>query len=608
MPADRREPAKSGPPQKTPPPRRPRSAGVWRTRWWLLGITVVGAALRLLSLNTRSFWLDEATSVRQASWPAKVILARMSENVHPPLFHLMLHYWIVVFGRSEVAVRMFDATFGIALIPVAFWAARTIYKSDRIALISASVVAVAPFYIWYAQEARMYSPMLFFAMVSTGALWGAMENGGFKRWALYALSTAAGMMTQYFFVFLLFGQALFVLIFALIIRERVLGVEGRRQFRWRRPWLVFDDCPDVGPWLMSMVIVAIPQMWWIPQVLAHRFIYQEATNGLTYGASPPKLGWHFNDIILAASRAAFGMHSELATRDLSAMWPLIITVTFIASGYFHRVSPRTWYLILTGVVGASTMAIIGQWQPIYEVRYFTAIMAPLALLLARFLAELGPPVFRVVAVGLVLLALVAYVDQSFNPDSSVKWDNRQAAAVVYKGYEPGDIILLVPYYAASIMEYYLPPPMYFAIRLIPQFGYDGQPRSDYPTMSGDLDRQVGAVHRVWLVSSFLETPQVAEDQAKLLRWLKEQGYVRVEHYQFHRIEVALYEGAPERQFFAKGVKLPAVAKTTVTTATAGEARVTTATPGAARTATATPGAARVATATPGAAATAGVKP
>ena len=90
----------------------------------LSAITLVGVFLRILTLNSRSFWLDEATSVRQASWDLPVIFDRMSANVHPPLFHILLHYWIRIFGRTEIAVRSYPLFFGILAIPLAYWAGR----------------------------------------------------------------------------------------------------------------------------------------------------------------------------------------------------------------------------------------------------------------------------------------------------------------------------------------------------------------------------------------------------------------------------------------------------------------------------------------------------
>ena len=89
--------------------------------WIVAGLTVAGAALRLATIDTRSLWLDETTAVRQASWSISELLTLMAGNVHPPLFHALLHYWIVYFGRSEVAVRSVAGRGGPRCRPSSAW-------------------------------------------------------------------------------------------------------------------------------------------------------------------------------------------------------------------------------------------------------------------------------------------------------------------------------------------------------------------------------------------------------------------------------------------------------------------------------------------------------
>ena len=58
------------------------------------------------------------------------------------------------------------------------------------------------------------------------------------------------------------------------------------------------------------------------------------------------------------------------------------------------------------------------------------------MLFARFLAELRRPYVQIVCACLVVVALASYVDQSYNPDSLVKWDNREAVSTIYKATSP----------------------------------------------------------------------------------------------------------------------------------------------------------------------------
>lgn len=513
----------------------------------LLSITFIGTLLRVLTLNSRSFWLDEATSVRQASWMLPLLFERMSKNVHPPLFHILIYNWARYVGRSEVAFRSFPLLFGLLAIPLAYWVGATIYNR-RVGVFSAAIVALSPYFIWYSQEARMYSPMVVFAMLSVGSLYRAMQTRTSRWWAAYTVSTTAGMFTHYFFAFLVVTQGLYVLVFLVIQRGRNLGSLDLRTASWRRPWRVVSDYPEAAAWLLTLVVVLLPHAWWIPKVLHHDELTGGIYQSLSYGA-PATAGWHFNDVILAASQALFGMHSDLAMRNLSAIWPLAITVAFLMSGRIRRLSSRTWYLIYMGVFGALMIAIIGQWQPVYEVRYFTAVSVPLVILFARLLAEVRAPTLQVACAALLVVALVAYADQSYNADSIVKWDNREAVDIVYKGYQPGDVILVVPYYASSILEYYLPPNIYFAVRPVPIISPAGQPRNSPEQLAKDLSQQIGPARRVWLISSFVDTSLIAQDRQNVVGWLGQRGYGLAEDFKLHRVEVALYESSVRGEFF-----------------------------------------------------------
>jgi len=537
--------AAGGPASKEVPVRvgaKPRDA------WLVAAITLAGIALRLATLNTRSFWLDETTAVRQASWSIPEMLAWMANNVHPPLFHTLLHYWIAYLGRGEITVRAFALAWGIAAIPLMYWAGRAVYDR-RVGLIAAAILAISPFYVWYAQEARMYTMMLVFALVCTGAMWKALKGNRFGWWALYALAASAGLMTQYFFVFLIAGQGAYLVLFHMRERLRDLGSRGERRFRWTRPWGIVHDAPAVVGWVSALAVAVLPLVWWIPKVLAHPELFRGVSGAFNYGGSPPTLSIKFNELILVPVQWAFGFHSELATRDLVAMWPLLITFVFVSAGLARRVSSRSWYLIASGIGGAAAIAAIGQWQPILDARYFTAVTVPVVILSARAIAELKPSVLRAVFAVVLAVALVGWADQSFNPDSIVKWDNRAAMGIVGDGFIDGDTVLLIPSFVSSIPEYYLPPDAYASLRKVPSYDAKGRPRNSASQLAEDLDRQVGPSRRVWVIATWQETPRIALDRTMTAAWLVSEGFERKQDHKLRRIRVTLFEAGPERGFF-----------------------------------------------------------
>ena len=78
-----------------------------------------------------------------------------------------------------------------------FWVGKTLYDR-RTGWIAAVLAAIAPFCVWYSQEARMYSQFMLFAAVAIGAQVLAIRRGRWYDWGLYAVSTALLFWTQYF--------------------------------------------------------------------------------------------------------------------------------------------------------------------------------------------------------------------------------------------------------------------------------------------------------------------------------------------------------------------------------------------------------------------------
>lgn len=142
--------------RRQPALRRPRG-----TRPLLVAgvaaILLAGAVLRFLA--PRDLWLDEALSVDIARLPPGQLLDALRRDGSPPLWYLLLHYWIAAFGDSSAAVRASTAVTSLATLPLAWLLGRRLL-GPRGGLATLLLLAAAPFAVRYASEARMYSLVL----------------------------------------------------------------------------------------------------------------------------------------------------------------------------------------------------------------------------------------------------------------------------------------------------------------------------------------------------------------------------------------------------------------------------------------------------------------
>lgn len=124
-------------------------------------VLLLGLILRTISLN-QSLWLDESTTALVARMPIYDFFTKfMSADFHPPLYYLVIHYWSLIFGTSEIALRVPSIIFGLLTIYTVYLIAKetTIAKEIKLKwpLIPALFLATSGLHVYYSQEARMYA-------------------------------------------------------------------------------------------------------------------------------------------------------------------------------------------------------------------------------------------------------------------------------------------------------------------------------------------------------------------------------------------------------------------------------------------------------------------
>lgn len=178
----------------------------------LIGLTLLGAALRFATLDLQSFDFDEAITVGRVlggSFGHMLDVIPASEST-PPLYYALAWVWTQLFGLGEVGARSLSALFGTALVPVAYGAAREL-GGRRAGLVAAALVAVNPQLIFYSQEARAYSLLALLATLSFWAFAVARRDSGARSLVLWALASAAALLTHYFAAFLVIPEAVWLL-------------------------------------------------------------------------------------------------------------------------------------------------------------------------------------------------------------------------------------------------------------------------------------------------------------------------------------------------------------------------------------------------------------
>lgn len=155
----------------------------------------------------QSFWRDEGFSYLMAKRGIWDMIRATAHDFNPPLYYLILHFWLKIFGSSEVALRSLSLIFFAINIYVVFLFLQNILKvkGSRI-WVYLLIFALNPFLLYYAFEARMYSLV---ALLTTISFYYFFK----KRQVNYVMFTILGLYTHYFFLLVIFTQIIYLTLF-----------------------------------------------------------------------------------------------------------------------------------------------------------------------------------------------------------------------------------------------------------------------------------------------------------------------------------------------------------------------------------------------------------
>lgn len=120
----------------------------------------------MLPILTQSFWRDEAFSVLIAQKNIFETIRLSAQDTSPPLYYMLLHYWMILFGNTEIAIRTLSLFFHFLTAIIIFFIAKKIIRSVPIQVFVTMAVLFNPFLLQYAFEARTYSLLTFLSVTA----------------------------------------------------------------------------------------------------------------------------------------------------------------------------------------------------------------------------------------------------------------------------------------------------------------------------------------------------------------------------------------------------------------------------------------------------------
>lgn len=136
---------------------------------WVFVLCAAGVALRAVGMTSGPLWYDEAFSVMAARLGLLEMVQALRGNISPPGWEIVLWFVTRLLGRNALAFRSVPLLASVFALIIFWRLTRALRLTRAQQLFGLAVLALAPYQLWIAQEARMYSIMSLLYLL--GLLW-----------------------------------------------------------------------------------------------------------------------------------------------------------------------------------------------------------------------------------------------------------------------------------------------------------------------------------------------------------------------------------------------------------------------------------------------------
>ena len=412
------------------------STGRTSHRRWMIPILLLAFVLRIAYLDGQSLWWDEAFSVTVGSMDLRSLMTTaLDDRVHPPLYYLILHFWLPL-ARSEFVVRAPSAFLGVLGVASIFPMAALV-GGKRLGLISAFALAISPLHIWYSQETRMYSLIVFLTLLANYFFGRLLRRDQPINRLGYSIFILLAMHTHYLTLFVILAQGTYLIL--LRPRNRVL----------------------LRKWLLCMLFVGALCAPWLVAIFLTGGFY-EANISWIRPAVPQDLFWTIYNFGLGFSANPGNLVNLLAALSIAAILVYVSVRLFRGKIPVRQRSMLrfVWYWLSLPLILVLLISLdwpLPQKRSIYMDRFLIPLLPPFLILVSYGITQIFDRKKTLGALAaVVLLVPIGISTSSLFLDPTYRRDDwRQAIAEIRENGQSGDVLLVRPHHYVPLYYYNL---------------------------------------------------------------------------------------------------------------------------------------------------------
>lgn len=352
------------------------------------------------------FEIDEYFTLAVIKFPIKDIITITSNDVHPPLYYLILKFAVKAFDFLNIQYNLLYVLKILSIIPYILILIISLTKIKKeygwltAGLFTFTLITLSEFYINYL-SIRMYSWSIFFLIMSFIYLKGIFTESNKKSWILFTLFTILGAYTHYFVA--LSSFLIYLALFIYIIANK--------------------DKTNFKNWILSAIIAIISYIPWIPSLITQLHSVHE-----NYWIPQIDLNYFLNCISsIAINNSDFTINSQTNLILLVITLLTLAILIIIAINEYKNNKNSENYYVLTGIILFILTLVIGilisiTFKPIIRVRYLIPAIAVFWLSVSIMIGKLENKKLLTILLSLILiLSIFCYaetIENSFELDQN----------------------------------------------------------------------------------------------------------------------------------------------------------------------------------------------
>lgn len=370
---------------------------------------------RLIYLTTQDICIDEPFSVYHAQGSFSDIIKYLKPTNNPPLFELVLHVWIKLFGISAFSVRFLPMLFG-SLAVIFIYRIGLRYFSFWVGVSAALLYSFSSNAIYYAHDCRVYTLFLLLSVVSVYYTSKIITNNFTQRDLVLLCFVNVLLVYSHYFGFIIwFVEFVGILIFS------------RKH------------------WKSVFVLFVIALIFYLPQLfnLVHQFLF--SAKGGTWVKEPNGIESIYNMFWL------FSNMPVVAVFCLLLIVGIVIRFFVVRNKKVDNNLLVKRFIYLCFFLPFVLMFLISYKIPVYNGRYLFFIL-PFYYLSISIIADSLFENLKLKYALLITTVILFILTVQLNP--SKKRESKAVVEFIKQTKKPGDIVIICTHEFLTNFAYY----------------------------------------------------------------------------------------------------------------------------------------------------------